>query len=43
LKDELRTPADVAVVCHTLIQAVLGGKDWKSWPTCEGRHGEKWL
>jgi hypothetical protein len=43
LQREMWTPNDVEVVCHNLLEALNGGKDWMSWPTCEGRSGEKWL
>jgi hypothetical protein len=43
LQNEMWTPADVGVVCHNLLEATRGGKNWRGWPTCEGRHGEKWL
>lgn len=43
LQRELWTPNDVEVVCHNLLEMVTGGHDWLSWPTCEGKSGEKWL
>lgn len=43
LQRELWTPNDIEVVCHNLLEMLEGGHDWKSWPTCEGKSGEKWL
>ncbi len=43
LRNELWSPKDVDVICHNLLESLRGGKDWLSWPSCEGRHGEKWL
>lgn len=40
---EMWTPQDVDVICHNLLEVLRGGKDWHCWPTCEGKHGEKWL
>ena len=43
LRNELWSDKDVDVVCHNLLQAVTGGRDWTLWPTNSGRYGEKWL
>ncbi|MBS1716880.1 MAG: NAD(P)H-dependent oxidoreductase [Armatimonadetes bacterium] len=43
LRDELWKAEDALVVVHNLLQAVEGGRDWRSWSTCEGQSGEKWL
>lgn len=43
LEHELWAPKDVEVICHNLLEAIAGGTNWLSWPTCEGQHGEKWL
>jgi multimeric flavodoxin WrbA len=43
LRRELWTPADVEVICHNLIEAIEGGRNWRRWPTCEGKSGDKWL
>jgi len=43
LQRELWTPKDVEVVTHNLLEMLKGGKDWMSWPTCEGKSGDKWL
>lgn len=43
LRRELWTAKDVETVCHNLLEAMRGGTDWASWPTCEGRSADKWL
>lgn len=43
LRRELWTPDDVKVVCHNLLQALGGGRDWLTWPTNQGLGSEKWL
>lgn len=43
LANELWSPKDVDVVCHNMLQALHGTKDWTQWPTNSGRYGEKWL
>jgi multimeric flavodoxin WrbA len=43
LRNELWTVEDVEVVCHNLMEAVRGGRNWKQWPSNSGRYGEKWL
>lgn len=43
LASELWKPSDVAVVCHNLLEAAHGGKDWTCWTTSHGIAGDKWL
>jgi multimeric flavodoxin WrbA len=43
LRNELWTADDTDVVCHNLLEALKGGRNWKQWPTNEGRYGDKWL
>lgn len=43
LSHELWTTNDVEVICHNLLEALRGGTEWHTWPTCEGRSSEKWL
>jgi multimeric flavodoxin WrbA len=43
LRNELWKPRDVEVVAHNVLEAMRGTRDWISWSTNEGRHGEKWL
>jgi len=43
LRNELWSIADVDTVTHNLLEATNGGKNWHSWPTNEGRAGDKWL
>ncbi len=43
LQRELWTPKDVEVIGHNLLEMLKGTRNWFSWPTCEGRSGEKWL
>lgn len=43
LASELWSVADVEVVCHNLRQAIVGGSDWRVWPTSEGLGQGKWL
>lgn len=43
LKNELWTADDINVVCDNLLEALRGGKNWRQWPSNEGRSGEKWL
>jgi chromate reductase len=43
LRNELWSSADVDVVCHNVLEALRGGRDWTQWPTNSGRYGEKWL
>ncbi|MFN8221272.1 MAG: NAD(P)H-dependent oxidoreductase [Fimbriimonadales bacterium] len=43
LRNELWTPADVDVLCHNLLEALNGTRDWHQWPTNHGRYGDKWL
>ncbi len=43
LRNELWTSEDTEVVCCNLLEAIRGGKNWKQWPTNEGKYGAKWL
>lgn len=43
LRNELWTPADVEVVCHNLMEALMGTKSWTQWPFNTGKYNEKWL
>ena len=43
LRNELWKTTDVSVVCDNILEALLGGKHWKTWSTNNGRSGEKWL
>ncbi len=43
LRRELWKPTDVQVVCHNLVEMVLGTNEWRTWPTVEGEAGNKWL
>ena len=43
LRNELWTPADVEVVCHNLMEALKGTRNWTQWPINSGKYGEKWL
>lgn len=43
LRNELWTPDDVSVICHNLLEAIAGGREWRHWPSNTGRYGEKWL
>jgi len=43
LRNGLWTADDTDVVCHNLLEALKGGRNWKQWPTNEGRYGDKWL
>lgn len=43
LARELWTPDDVAVVCHNLLEAIRGGRDWRAWPSNSGLSDLKWL
>lgn len=43
LRGELWKSEDVDVVADNLVEAVAGGSNWRSWSTCEGLHGDKWL
>lgn len=43
LRNELWSAKDVEVICHNVMVALGGGKNWTQWPTNSGRYGEKWL
>jgi multimeric flavodoxin WrbA len=43
LRGELWKPEDISVLCHNLLEAIEGGKDWRCWSVTEGRSDEKWL
>ncbi len=43
LKKELWTSGDVDIVCHNILEAVRGGKQWKQWPSDNLHFSEKWL
>ena len=43
LKKELWTADDVEIVCHNLLEAAKGGKNWKQWPMDNLHFTDKWL
>ena len=43
LAQEIGTPDDIGVVCHNLVAALEGSRDWACWQTVEGRATEKWM
>lgn len=43
LQKELWTADDVEIVCHNLLEALHGGKNWKQWPVDNVHFTDKWL